>query len=143
MRTSARSARLALVPRHAVLDAPAPARVPPAIRSDLRISPPALRSAAAAVHARQVLGACLNELPERYRTALWLSDVEQQTIQDVAAALGITIAMATVRLERARRMLAKAICRLCSQRMQAGPSGPAGSPVTSFCRRHRTKRERW
>jgi DNA-directed RNA polymerase specialized sigma24 family protein len=119
MRTTARKAPLALVARHPVLAGAAPARVPPVVESGVLVRLPIPGSMAVRAHARAVLRACLNELPERYRMAVWLSDVEQRSVQDVAALLGITIAMATARLERARQMLSKALCRLC---VQAGPS---------------------
>jgi DNA-directed RNA polymerase specialized sigma24 family protein len=77
---------------------------------------------AVGAQARRVLRACLNELPERYRTTLWLSEVEQQSIQKVAAALAIPVPLASARVERARHMLAKALCRLGAS---ARPSGPA------------------
>jgi DNA-directed RNA polymerase specialized sigma24 family protein len=109
---TARNARLALVVRQPKSTAPPPSATAPAVPSNDRFAQPAFSTVAVGTQARRVLRACLNELPERYRTTLWLSDVEQQSIQNVAAALAIPVPLASARVERARHMLAKALCRL-------------------------------
>jgi DNA-directed RNA polymerase specialized sigma24 family protein len=79
----------------------------------------------AAPDAWLVMRACLDELPERYRAALWLADVEQLPASDVAAHLNVSLMTVTARLDRARLMLAKALCRLMRYRSTARRPGSA------------------
>jgi RNA polymerase sigma-70 factor (ECF subfamily) len=47
----------------------------------------------------------LDELPEAFREAVWLRDVEEFTYQEIAEMLGIPVGTVMSRISRARRML--------------------------------------
>jgi RNA polymerase sigma-70 factor, ECF subfamily len=51
----------------------------------------------------------LEQLPEAFREALWLRDVEELTYQEIAAALAIPVGTVMSRLSRARRQLHAAL----------------------------------
>ena len=71
---------------------------------------PAPARAAIGAHVQAALRACLDELPDRYRSVLWLVEVEQRPIPEVAAVLDLSISLTTARVERARHMLARTLC---------------------------------
>lgn len=48
---------------------------------------------------------CIDQLPELYRTALLLRDIEELANEEVAARLGITVNAAKIRIHRARQAL--------------------------------------
>jgi RNA polymerase sigma-70 factor (ECF subfamily) len=54
---------------------------------------------------RAVVRACIDQLPERYRTILILRDIEDVDTSEVAAAFGITSNAVKIRLHRARQAL--------------------------------------
>ena len=56
----------------------------------------------------------IDSLPEDYRTALVLHDLEGQTAAQVAEIAGCSIATAKIRIHRARRRLKKALDEECS-----------------------------
>jgi RNA polymerase sigma-70 factor, ECF subfamily len=55
----------------------------------------------------------LDQLPESYRTALILSDMEGLKDREVAEVLGVTLEAAKVRLHRARARLKKSLAAQC------------------------------
>ncbi len=55
----------------------------------------------------------LAQLPESYRWAVWLADVEELTYQEIAAALECPMGTVMSRISRGRRMLARSL-RECS-----------------------------
>ena len=63
------------------------------------------------------MSSCMREvidsLPEDYRTALVLHDLEGQTAAQVAEIAGCSIATAKIRIHRARRRLKKALEEEC------------------------------
>ena len=65
----------------------------------------------------------VNKLPEKYRTVMILSSLEELELQDIAAILGITKDAAKVRLHRARAMLKKILEDEC--RFYANPASGA------------------
>jgi len=56
----------------------------------------------------------IDSLPEDYRTALVLHDLEGQTAAEVAEIAGCSLATAKIRIHRARRRLKEALDRECS-----------------------------
>jgi RNA polymerase sigma-70 factor, ECF subfamily len=54
---------------------------------------------------REFIRACIDELPESYRTVLILRDVEELDPEETARALGVTENVVKVRLHRARQAL--------------------------------------
>lgn len=50
---------------------------------------------------------CVDQLPERYRTALVLRDIEEMDYQEIADVLGMTINATRIRIHRARQALRK------------------------------------
>ena len=56
----------------------------------------------------------IDSLPEDYRTALVLHDLEGQTAAQVADIAGCSIATAKIRIHRARRRLKQALNEECS-----------------------------
>jgi len=54
---------------------------------------------------RALVRACIDRLPENYRTVLLLRDIEERSTQDVADALSMTATAVKVRLHRARQAL--------------------------------------
>jgi RNA polymerase sigma-70 factor (ECF subfamily) len=55
----------------------------------------------------------IDSLPEDYRTALVLHDLEGQTAAEVAEIVGCSIANAKIRIHRARRRLKQALDEEC------------------------------
>jgi RNA polymerase sigma-70 factor (ECF subfamily) len=55
----------------------------------------------------------IDSLPEDYRTALVLHDLEGQTAAEVAEIAGCSIATAKIRIHRARRRLKQALDKEC------------------------------
>ncbi len=56
---------------------------------------------------RAIIQQAVAELPETYREIITLRDVEELSVNDTAALLGISVALVKVRLHRARMMLQK------------------------------------
>ena len=56
----------------------------------------------------------IDSLPEDYRTALVLHDLEGQTAAQVAEIAGCSLAAAKIRIHRARRRLKEALNQECS-----------------------------
>jgi RNA polymerase sigma-70 factor (ECF subfamily) len=54
---------------------------------------------------RAFVRACIDRLPDNYRTVLLLRDIEERSTQDVAEALSMTSTAVKVRLHRARQAL--------------------------------------
>jgi RNA polymerase sigma-70 factor, ECF subfamily len=54
---------------------------------------------------RAFVRACIDRLPDNYRTVLLLRDIEERSTQDVADALSMTSTAVKVRLHRARQAL--------------------------------------
>ena len=55
--------------------------------------------------ARTTVRACIEQLPDNYRTVLMLRDIEELSTQEVAGILGMTPTAVKVRLHRARQAL--------------------------------------
>lgn len=62
-------------------------------------------------HTKAVVRACIDRLPERYRTVLILRDIEELSTQEAADAMHTTCAAVKVRLHRARQALATLLRR--------------------------------
>jgi len=54
---------------------------------------------------RAVVRACIDELPDSYRTIVWLRDIEQFDTQETARRLGLSPGAVKTRLHRARQAL--------------------------------------
>ena len=67
--------------------------------------------------ARRELAACMqplvNSLPEHYRAAVVLSELQGLTQQDTASRLGLSLSGAKSRVQRARRMLEQKLLECC------------------------------
>jgi RNA polymerase sigma-70 factor (ECF subfamily) len=67
--------------------------------------------------AQRELAGCLvpllDELPESYRRALQLAEIEGVTQQEVASRLGLSLSGAKSRVQRARKMLREALLNCC------------------------------
>jgi RNA polymerase sigma-70 factor, ECF subfamily len=61
---------------------------------------------------RALIQDAVSELPDTYREIVTLRDVEELSINDTAAVLGISVALVKVRLHRARMMLQKKLVPL-------------------------------
>jgi len=61
---------------------------------------------------REILSAALGELPEKYRMAFLLRDVEGLTTDETAEAMGISVGNVKIRLLRARLMLRERLTRV-------------------------------
>ena len=68
---------------------------------------------------RATVRACIDRLPDNYRTVLLLRDIEERSTQDVADALAMTATAVKVRLHRARQALST-LLRQEYARPQAG-----------------------
>jgi RNA polymerase sigma-70 factor, ECF subfamily len=68
---------------------------------------------------RALIQNAVSELPDTYREIVTLRDVEELSINDTAALLGISVALVKVRLHRARMMLQKKLVPLL--RLSAKP----------------------
>jgi RNA polymerase sigma-70 factor, ECF subfamily len=64
---------------------------------------------------RATVRACIDELPETYRTVLMLRDIEELTTQEVAKMLSVTPTAVKVRLHRARQALSTLLRRHYTQ----------------------------
>lgn len=80
---------------------------------------------------RETLDAALQEaldrLPEVYRTAVWLRDVEEFSYAEIAAMLGVPIGTVMSRISRGRRMLFEAVADKAQQTPQARPAERSGA----------------
>ena len=95
--------------------------------------------------ARRELSACLtplvNALPEHYRAAIELSELEGLTQQDTAVRLGISLSGAKSRVQRARRMLEEKLLDCCRIELDSRGSivdyesrtGRAAGPACGDC----------
>jgi RNA polymerase sigma-70 factor (ECF subfamily) len=68
---------------------------------------------------RAIVRACIDRLPDNYRSVLLLRDIEERSTQDVATALSMTSTAVKVRLHRARQALST-LLRQEYARPQAG-----------------------
>jgi RNA polymerase sigma factor (sigma-70 family) len=66
----------------------------------------------AAAHARRVVLAALALMPERHRTPLVLHELDELSVQEIAAGLSVPLATVYTRLRRARLAFAKAVRKL-------------------------------
>jgi RNA polymerase sigma-70 factor (ECF subfamily) len=73
------------------------------------------------------LRAALDGLPEAYRQAVWLRDVEEFSYAEIAQVLGVPIGTVMSRIARGRRQL---YARLTQQEPRRGPAVPAGGNET-------------
>ena len=64
-----------------------------------------------AVDTRELVRACIDRLPETYRTVLLLRDIEELDSEEAAVILGITPNAVKVRLHRARQALRELLDR--------------------------------
>jgi RNA polymerase sigma-70 factor, ECF subfamily len=62
-------------------------------------------SHAEAMEVRQQVRACIDQLPEAYRTVLLLRDIEEMDTDEVAQLLGVSVNCVKTRLHRARQAL--------------------------------------
>jgi len=99
------------------LDEPADEQghVSPAVLVDWREIP---SEAVERLEVRQLLQQAVEDIPLIYRETFVLRDIEELSVNETAAALGISVASVKVRLHRARMMLQK---RLAPQLKQMSP----------------------
>jgi RNA polymerase sigma-70 factor (ECF subfamily) len=67
---------------------------------------------AVAAETRRAIEQAINRLPEEYRTAILLHDVEGLSNEEVAATLGLTVAAVKSRVHRARLVLRQELAQL-------------------------------
>jgi RNA polymerase sigma-70 factor (ECF subfamily) len=70
---------------------------------------------------REFVRACIDRLPERYRTVLVLRDIEELDTEQTARALGTSTAVVKLRLHRARQ----ALRTLLEPRFRSPEAGPS------------------
>lgn len=75
---------------------------------------------------RRLVRACIDQLPERYRSVLVLRDVEELSTAETAAALGISEGAVKVRAHRARQALRTLLEQALVPRRAASRPAPAG-----------------
>lgn len=75
--------------------------------SILKSSGPSPEDGTAASQARELLETAIERLPETYRTIVVMREVEEMSVADTAASLGVTEAVVKTRLHRAHAMLRK------------------------------------
>jgi RNA polymerase sigma-70 factor, ECF subfamily len=68
---------------------------------------------------RQQVRACIDQLPEAYRTVLLLRDIEEMDTEEVARFLGITVNCVKTRLHRARQALRTLLTPMFANEEQA------------------------
>jgi RNA polymerase sigma-70 factor (ECF subfamily) len=64
---------------------------------------------AAAAESLDLVKSAVRELPEHYRTVLWLRDGEDLSYEEIARVLDVPIGTVRSRLARAREMLRRAV----------------------------------
>ena len=79
--------------------------------------------------ARTMVRAAIAQLPESYRTVLMLRDIEEQSTEDVAVALGLTTNAVKIRLHRARQALSALIRQGAGNPTLTRGIQPAESPA--------------
>ena len=79
---------------------------------------------------REDLLRALNGLPDEFRVVVVLADVEGQSYQEIATALGVPIGTARSRLARARGRLQKELWAHAVEVGLAPPRGSSGEPAT-------------
>ncbi len=90
--------------------------------------------------AEQELARCLvpllDELPERYRHALTLAEIEGRTQREIAAEEGLSLSGAKSRVQRARRMLREMLLQCCQVEIdkRGGVVGYAAADGGDLCR---------
>jgi RNA polymerase sigma-70 factor (ECF subfamily) len=72
----------------------------------------------------------LSELPEEYRWAVLLADVEEFSYQEIAAILGCPIGTVMSRINRGRRMLARLLRKPAAERPGSGVRAAKDSEET-------------
>jgi RNA polymerase sigma-70 factor, ECF subfamily len=75
------------------------------VMSILKSSAPTPEAGAAQAETRQILEEAIDRLPESYRTVVVLREVEEMSVAETAASLGVTDAVVKTRLHRAHAML--------------------------------------
>lgn len=75
--------------------------------SILKSPGPSPEDGTAASQARELLESAIERLPETYRTIVVMREVEEMSVADTAASLGVTEAVVKTRLHRAHAMLRK------------------------------------
>lgn len=75
---------------------------------------------------REMLREAVGMLPEKYREVFVLRDIEELNQEETAAALGISVTLAKVRLHRARMMLQKLLVPYLKSQ---APFGAQGKPL--------------
>jgi RNA polymerase sigma-70 factor, ECF subfamily len=75
--------------------------------SIMKSSAPGPEETTASTQARELLEQAIEKLPETYRTVVVLREVEDMSVADTAASLGVTEAVVKTRLHRAHAMLRK------------------------------------
>lgn len=75
--------------------------------SILKSPGPSPEDGTAASQARELLETAIERLPETYRTIVVMREVEEMSVADTAATLGVTEAVVKTRLHRAHAMLRK------------------------------------
>ena len=125
--------------------APAPAFSEAELESDDGEVPPQARRPSVESQAmREEMSACVREfigrLPENYRAAMVLSEIEGFTNEEIAAILGLTLETVKIRLHRARARLRKDLQAGCDfyrsdENELACDRKPASAPVVLRRRR--------
>jgi RNA polymerase sigma-70 factor (ECF subfamily) len=82
-------------------------------------------------HSQAELRAILNQsiagLPAIYRTVFWLRDVDELSIEETAAALGLSVPAVKTRLVRARLLLRERLTKRFKRRSRSKESGTSSS----------------
>jgi len=77
------------------------------------------------------LQAALDELPEAFRQAIWLRDVEEFTYAEIAEMLNVPIGTVMSRISRGRRMLFEKLSSVTASSATASAPASSAVPVTA------------
>lgn len=102
------------IARNAIIDFGRTHRSTEELPDTLPVEPPMLNDATAEAELAQCLRPLVDLLPERYREAVALAELEGHTQRDVADALNLSVSGAKSRVQRGRKLLAERLIACCS-----------------------------
>lgn len=102
------------IARNAIIDFGRTHRSTEELPDTLPVEPPALNDEAVEAELAQCLRPLVDLLPEHYREAVALAELEGHTQRDVADALNLSVSGAKSRVQRGRKLLAERLIACCS-----------------------------
>jgi RNA polymerase sigma-70 factor (ECF subfamily) len=98
---------------------------------ELAIEPAAVSPPDTAAHARESLERGLRDLPEAFRAAVLLRDVQEFAYQEIAGILGVPVGTVMSRIHRGRALLRRALTAPSASRAQDAPLAETEGQVAS------------